>query len=121
MPPPMCGKSVKGLCNLHRPLVNLEDHIPGRQNRQSHRPNFHDRELAPHTTAYLGSIGAEGGGAGATLCCCTAGGGGAGSLTPLMPSLKPFKPSPNPLPSSGSRLAPNSKNATTPSTTRCQG
>src|SRR6266568_4612153 len=38
-----------------------------------------------------------------------------------MPSLKPFKPSPSPLPSSGSRFAPKSRNATTASTIRCHG
>src|ERR1019366_809317 len=70
---------------------------------------------------YLGSIGVEVGGAGATFCCCTLGAGGVGSVTPLRPSLKPFKPLPSPLPNSGSRLAPNSRNATTARTSRCHG
>src|ERR1035438_10287636 len=72
---------------------------------------------------YFGSTGVEGGGGGGggALCCTTGGGAGVGSVKPLMPSLKPFSPSPSPLPNSGSRLAPNSRNATTPSTTRCHG
>jgi hypothetical protein len=68
---------------------------------------------------YLGSIGVELGGA-ETEACCTGGVGG-GSVMPLMPSLKPRKPSPSPLPNSGSRLAPNSRNATTANTIRCHG
>ena len=45
----------------------------------------------------FGRFRAAGGGGGATdvLCCVV---GGAGSLTPLMPSLNPFSPSPSPLP-----------------------
>ena len=44
--------------------------------------------------------------------------GGVGSVAPLRPSLKPFKPSPNPLPSSGSFLPPN--NTSTRSSIRIQ-
>src|SRR6478735_6284590 len=62
-----------------------------------------------------------GGGGGCTDACCVGCVGGAGSATPLMPSLKPFNPSPSPLPNSGSRFAPKSKNATTASTIRCHG
>src|SRR5581483_2247869 len=81
-----------------------------------------DAALIKASVYYLGSIGAEFTGVAAAVCCCTGGAGaGVGSLTPLMPSLNPFNPSPKPLPSSGSRLAPKSRNATTPSTIKCQG
>src|SRR5450631_1437602 len=49
------------------------------------------------------------------------GAGGGGSEIPRMPSLNPFRPSPSPLPNSGSRLAPNNKKATTANTIRCHG
>jgi len=83
-------------------------------------------ELTLHATGmkagfrdpYFVSPGVVGGGG---ALCCTTGGAGAGSVTPLIPSLKPFNPSPSPLPSSGSRLAPKSRNATTPSTIKCHG
>ena len=66
-------------------------------------------------------VAVGGGGGGCTDACCVGGVGGAGSATPLIPSLKPFNPSPSPLPSSGSRFAPKSRNATTASTIRCHG
>jgi hypothetical protein len=69
--------------------------------------------------SYFWSAGVEVGGGGAVFCVFWV--GGVGSVIPFKPSLKPFNPSPSPLPSSGSRLAPNSKNATTASTIRCHG
>src|ERR1700729_1748035 len=43
------------------------------------------------------------------------------SVTPFMPSLKPRRPSPRPLPSSGSFLPPNRTRTTTAMTMRCVG
>ncbi len=68
---------------------------------------------------YLWSAGVELGGGGGVFCAFWV--GAAGSVIPFKPSLKPFNPSPSPFPSSGSRLAPNSKNATTASTIKCHG
>ena len=76
--------------------------------------------LQPDPPAYFCSVGVVALGGAAVVFCCTVG-AGAGSLMPFRPSLKPLSPSPNPLPSSGSRLAPNSRNATAASTIRCHG
>ena len=65
-------------------------------------------------------VGVEAGG-GACVFCWVGGAGFEESVIPFSPSLKPFNPSPNPLPNSGSRLAPNSKNATMASTIKCHG